>query len=122
MSFLLKPFIAVALNGLGFYILTRVLDGITYTGGIQFFVIVGVILGIINFLVKPILKIFSFPLIALSGGLFLIVINVVLLFFLSYLVELLAFPGVSLDFSNFGTYVIGAIVLGVINFILNIFK
>lgn len=122
MSFLLKPFIAVAVNGLGFYILTRLIEGITYTGGIKFFVIVGLIIGIINFLVKPVLKIFSLPLIALSGGLFLIVINVVLFYLLGYLVDLVAFRDVTLHFANFGTYVIGAVVFSVINFVLNIFK
>ncbi len=122
MSFLLKPFISIAINGLGFYLLTRVMEGITYTGGLKFFVVVGLIIGVINFIVKPVLKIFSLPLIALSGGLFLIVINVVLLYFLSYLVDLVAFRDVTLHFSNFATYVIGAIVFGVINFVLNIFK
>lgn len=122
MSFLLKPFIAVAVNGLGFYILTRLVEGITYTGGVKFFVVVGLILGLINFFVKPVLKIFSLPLIALSAGLFLIVINMIVLYFLGYLIDLAAFRDVTLHFSNFGTYVIGAIVFGVINFVLNIFK
>jgi len=39
------------------------------------FVIGGIIVGLINFLVKPLIKLISLPLVFLSGGLFMVVIN-----------------------------------------------
>jgi putative membrane protein len=117
MGFVLQPIIGVAVNGFTLYLLTRLVDGIVYSGGLRFFVIGGVIVGLINFLVRPILKALSMPFIFFTGGLFLIVINVFVLWFTSYFISVLAFQDVSLVFPDFKTYVIGAIVFGIINWI-----
>lgn len=121
MSLLLKPFIAILINGVALYFLIDVVDGIAYTGGLKFFVIAGAILGLINFFIKPLMKLISLPVIVLSGGLFLIVINAVVLWFLSYFLRVAQFQDVLLTFENWQTYVIGALVFGVINWILNLF-
>jgi len=120
MGLLLKPFTAILINGFTLFLLTKFVDGATYTGGLKFFVLGGIIVGIINFFVKPILKILTLPVIALSGGLFLVVINVGVLWFLSYFFRVAQFQDVSLAFSNFESYVIGAIVFGLINWALHI--
>ena len=57
MSFLLRPLMGIAINGGILYFLTRVVDEIVYTGGIKFFIIGGIILGLINLFVKPLVKI-----------------------------------------------------------------
>lgn len=49
--------------------------------------VVGLVLGLLNLFVKPILQIISIPFILLSFGLFLVVINAVLLMFASELIE-----------------------------------
>lgn len=115
MSLVLKPFIGIGLNALSLYLLMRILPEITYSGGAWFFVIAGAVLGLLNFFVKPLLKIVSLPLVALSGGLFLIVINGLLLWFTSYFLDILIFKDVALHFPNLGSYAIGAVVFGVIN-------
>lgn len=120
MGILMKPFMGVFINGLALFFLTKVIDGILYTGGLKFFVLGGVVLGLINFFIKPLLKLLALPVIVMTGGVFLIVINVGVLFFLSYFFRVLQFQDVTMTFSNFESYVIGAVVFGVINWALHL--
>jgi putative membrane protein len=115
MGFVLSPLMGIALNGVVLYLLTLTVEGISYTGGFKFFVIGGIVLGLINSLVKPFAKAISLPFIFITGGLFLIVVNIGILWFLSYLIDVIEFRDVTLSFQNAGTYVIGAIVFGIIN-------
>ncbi|MFH1534323.1 MAG: phage holin family protein [Nitrospirota bacterium] len=115
MGFILSPIINIIINGGILYLLTYIVDGIVYTGGVKFFILGGIVLGLLNWIVKPLLKIIALPFTFLTGGLFLIVINVVILWFLSYFLDVADFQGVTLAFFNWTDYVIGAIVLGVIN-------
>ncbi len=115
MGFILSPIINIAINGGTLYLLTRLVEDISYTGGFKFFVIGGVVLGLVNLVVRPLLRIVSLPFIFLTGGLFMIVINVAILWFLSYFLSIAEFRDVTLIFQNTSSYVIGAIVFGVIN-------
>ncbi len=121
MNFILKPIIGIALNGGILYLLTYLVEDISYTGGLKFFVIGGVVLGLINLFIKPLIKLASMPAFILSGVLFLIVANVGVLWVLEYFLNIAQFQDVTLSFPNLGTYVIGAIVFGVINWTANIF-
>ena len=116
MHLLKKAAIGIILNGCALYVLTLLLKEVTYTGGFKFFVIGGIVIGLLNFAVKPLIKILSLPLIVVTGGLFLIVINAGLLWFLSYFLHVIQFRDVALTFPNLGSYAIGAVVFGVINF------
>ncbi len=111
----------VAANGTALYFLTRFVDTIQYTGGVKTFVLGGLILGVINSFVRPLMKLFGFPLIVMTAGLFLIVINMLLLWLLVQTFDYLAFKDVTLTFQSFSTYVIGAIVFGITNWFLNLF-
>lgn len=121
MSLFWKPILGVLLNGASLYALTYFVDEITYTGGLTFFVVGGVLMWLLNAIVKPLLKILSMPLIFLSAGVFLIVINIAILWFFSYFLDIAAFRETSLVFENMGSYVIGAIVFGLINWALDLF-
>lgn len=50
-------------------------------------IIVAVVLGLLNTFVKPILKILSFPITLLTLGLFLLVINVVIIYMADYFIS-----------------------------------
>lgn len=53
--------------------------GFTVTGGWQAYLIVGIVIGILNLIIKPLLKLITYPLIVITLGLFLIVINALIL-------------------------------------------
>lgn len=86
-------------------------DGRTY---LRFLLLSGLILGILNSVVKPILKLISLPFILLTGGLFLIIINIIILYVITWLVPELIIPSIA-------SYIIAAILLGILNTIENLF-
>jgi putative membrane protein len=55
------------------------IDGFEFDGQWWQFIIIALILGIANAVVKPILKILSLPLVVLTLGLFLLVVNAIVL-------------------------------------------
>lgn len=107
--------IGIALNATALYGVTYLLDEVTYSGGFAFFVIAGALMGMLNISVKPLMKILSLPLIFLSGGLFLIVINVIILALVKYLLGVIAFRDVALHMEGAGTFLIAGILFGLIN-------
>jgi len=121
MGFIIAPLIGIILNGGILFALTKIVEGVNYTGGFKFFVLGGIILGLFNFFIRPVIKIISLPFILLTGGIVLIAVNMVVLRLLSYFFDVLSFQNVTLVFENFTTYVIGAIVFGAINWAAHLF-
>ena len=92
-------------------------DGITVTGAdrserILTLVIVGAIFGAITSFVKPVVQLFSLPLIVLTFGLFLLVINALMLLLTSVIAD-----GLDLGFhvDGFLTAVLGSIVISIVS-------
>ena len=121
MGLILKPFLGIAVNAAVLYGLLHFVPEITYSGGWMFFVVGGAVLGLINSIVKPILRIFAMPIIFLTGGLILVIINIGVLWFLEYFFEVIKFQDLAIHFPNLGSYIIGAIVFGLINWLLHLF-
>ncbi len=120
MNLILKPILGIAINALVLFLLIRVVGDITYTGGLKFFVLGGIFLGLVNALVRPIIKIIQLPAMFIFGGIVLIIVNVGILYFLSYFLAIAEFQNVTLHFPNLQTYVIGSVVFGVINWALHL--
>jgi len=120
MKLITKPFFGILFNGLALYVLIRLVDGITYTGGIKFFVLGGVVLGLINLFIKPLIKILSLPFVILTGGIFLVIINIGVLWLLKYFLEIIQFQNITIGFQSFTTYVIGALVFGIVNWAIHL--
>jgi putative membrane protein len=113
--------LGIFLNGVALYGLTVFLPEITYTGSWKFLLIGGAFMGLLNVVVKPILKILALPFILLSGGLFIIVINAFLLWALKYFLEVAKFQDVTLVIPSKGSYLLAAFVFGLLNFIIHLF-
>jgi putative membrane protein len=96
------------------------LDEVSYTGGLKFLVMGGAILGILNTFVKPLMKILSFPLIFMTGGIFTIVINVIILGVTKRLIDVIAYQDVALQISGVGNYLLAGLVLGVVNWLIHL--
>ena len=71
-------------NALALYVAFLVVPGFIITGGWESYLIAGIILGLLNIIVRPIVKLISFPLIILTLGLFIIVINALMLWLVDY--------------------------------------
>jgi len=65
----------ILLNGLGLLIAARIVPGVTYEGGLAYLFVAGLVFGLINLIVKPIVSLLSLPAVILTFGLFYLVIN-----------------------------------------------
>ena len=79
---------------------------------VLYYLIAGGILGLVNFLVRPIFVLFSIPLYILTLGLFFIVVNAAMLLLTSRITEHLSI-GISID--SFLTAVVGGLLVGLVN-------
>lgn len=119
MKFLVK----VIINAVAIWLATLMLDGLDVVGGdetaqqVLVFLVVALVFGVVNAVVKPVVKLFSLPLYILTLGLFTVVVNAAMLWLVGWLSEQTDY-GLRID--NFGTAVIGALIISVASFILSL--
>ena len=87
----MKLLAKLLINAVAIIIATYLLEGI-YITGVGMAIIVAIVLGIVNVLIKPILVILTLPVTVLTLGLFLLVINALLIMLTAWLV-----PGFEVD-------------------------
>ena len=102
---------------------TWLLSGITLTasstsGKILALLIVALIFGVLNAIVKPIFALVTLPLLLLTLGLFLLVINACIMLLTSWVAEKV---GLGWHVDGFWTAVFGAIIVSIVSFFLNAF-
>jgi putative membrane protein len=110
-------------NAAALAVATFLLSGITLTapttqGRVVTLLVVALIFGVVNAVVKPLFTLVTVPLVLLTLGLFLVVINGLMLLLTSWVsgrVDL----GWSVE--GFGTAVAGAVIVSVVSFFLNAF-
>ena len=107
----------VVLNTVSVAIVQQILDDFVITGGVPAFVLIGVIIGLLNLFLKPLLKVLSLPFIFLTAGLFVIVVNAVILWFAEVLVSGLAIGQIALSIDGMFTYVAAVLLLGFFNYL-----
>jgi putative membrane protein len=90
---MLRALLQVVLNGVALFLAARLIPGIHFTGGLVYLLLAGLVLGLINLLVKPIVSFFSFPLIVLTLGLFYLAINGLMLLLADSLLSQLQIDG-----------------------------
>ena len=96
---------------LGLWIAANFLgSSISYDNKLRVIVIAGLVLAIINIVIKPILIVFSLPAILLTLGLFMIIINGLTVFIASKLYH-------PLHVTNFWAAVFAGMVIGLVNYL-----
>lgn len=98
------------------------LDKITLTGDgtgkkALTLLLVALLFGLVNFLVKPVVKLFSLPLLILTLGLFTLVVNALMLLLTSWLADKL---DLSFHVEGFWTAVLGGLIISVVSWALNV--
>ncbi|MGW1953556.1 phage holin family protein [Streptomyces sp. NPDC001920] len=97
------------------------LDKITLTGDSTgkkagTLILVALIFGLVNFLVKPIVKLFSLPLLILTLGLFTLVVNALMLLLTSWLADTF---DLSFHVDGFWTAVLGGLIISIVSWALH---
>ncbi|MEU4463189.1 MULTISPECIES: phage holin family protein [unclassified Streptomyces] len=98
------------------------LDKITLTGDstvkeVGTLIIVALLFGLVNFLVKPLVKLLSLPLLILTLGLFTLVVNALMLLLTSWLADKL---DLSFHVEGFWTAVLGGLIISVVSWALHV--
>ena len=78
---------------LSFWLAVKFVPGVEFVGEIKYLIMAGAFLGLINFFIKPILKIITLPLRVLTFGLFGLVINMGLIWFVDIIFPELIIQG-----------------------------
>jgi len=113
MSFLIR----LLVNAAALWVATRLVTGVTYTGAVMPFIGVALIFGIVNAVIRPILKFLTFPFFILTFGLFAFVLNGLMLWFTSSLSGTL---GLGFHVSGFRPAFWGALVVSIVSTLLGI--
>ncbi|MET0703202.1 MAG: phage holin family protein [Mycobacterium sp.] len=115
------PFvIRTVFTGFALWIVTLVVSGITFVGGenslerIGIVLVVAVIFGLVNAILKPIVQLLSIPLYILTLGLVHVVINALMLWITSRITENTTHWGLQID-EFWWTAIWGAIVLSIVS-------
>jgi putative membrane protein len=99
-----------------------VLDKITLTGDstgkkIGTLIVVALLFGLVNFLVKPLVKVLTFPLFILTLGLITLVVNALMLMLTSWLADKF---DLSFHVEGFWTAVLGGLIISIVSWALHI--
>lgn len=89
------------------WVVAAVVPGVHVQEGITSYLLIALIFAVVNVLVRPVLKLLSFPLLLLTLGLFLVVINAALLGLTALLTERLSIDG-------FGPAVVASLIISAI--------
>ncbi|MUV39083.1 putative membrane protein YvlD [Lentibacillus sp. JNUCC-1] len=104
--------ISVLLSAVALIATAQLLDGFILES-FGWAIIASIVLGVLNAIVRPILVILTLPITVVSLGLFLFVINAITLWITQLLID------DAFVIEDFGTALIAAIILSILNLILN---
>jgi putative membrane protein len=114
MKFLMR----IVVTAIALWAATRLVSGITFHGNWLGLAGVALVFGVLNSFVRPILSFLAFPLLIITLGLFTFVLNAVMLLLTSALASRF---GLDFHVAGFWAAFWGAIVIGIVSFLLSMF-
>ncbi|WP_018465421.1 phage holin family protein [Calidithermus timidus] len=106
--------IRLIINTVALWVVSSLYGGITFApgSGLGDYLLAGLVLGLVNTFIRPVLLVLTLPINFLSLGLFTLVVNAVVLLIVAALT--------SLNVSGFVGAVVGALLLTVVSYLLNL--
>jgi putative membrane protein len=118
----MKLILRIIINAAAIWLTSLILGGLSFTGDIVNLLVVAVIFGLVNALIRPIVKLLTLPLTVVTLGLFTLVINALMLLITVWLSSALSLEGsVFENFENLITVFIAAIIISLISMVLSWF-
>lgn len=108
----------IVVTAIALWAATRLVSGITFHGNWLGLAGVALVFGVLNSFVRPILTFLAFPLLIVTLGLFTFVLNAVMLLLTSALSSKF---GIDFHVAGFWPAFWGAIVIGIVSFLLSMF-
>ena len=118
----MRILIRILVNAAALAVAAGLVDGITIgqgTTGERVLALLGVavVFGLVNTIIRPIVRLFTLPLFVLTLGLFTFVVNALMLLLTSWLTGLVDLP---FEVDGFGAALLGALIVSVASFLLNV--
>lgn len=104
--------IRLALNALVLWVAASLVSGITLTNNLVGLLVVVIVFGLVNALIRPVVQLLSLPLTILTFGLFALVVNALMLALTATLTS-------GLSVSGFGAAFLGSIIISVVSMVLS---
>jgi putative membrane protein len=111
----MRLLLGLVINAVALWCAARYIDGIRYTGTLPGLLVVALIFGAVNVVIKPVLTFLSFPIRLLTLGLFTLVINAGMLLLTA---RLTGDYGLAVD--GFGPAFLGALLISVVSAVLGV--
>ena len=112
-----KLLLRLIINAAALYVAAELVNGISFDGDWLAIALVALIFGLVNALIRPLLKLLSLPLMLLTLGLFTLIINALMLWLVSALAGMV---GIGFTVADFGAAFLGGLVISVVSFVLNL--
>jgi putative membrane protein len=108
----------LVINALALWVATQVVNGITFKGDWLLLVGVSLVFGVLNVVLRPILKFLTLPFFIVTLGLFTFVLNAFMLWLTGVVSMALGF---GFDVAGPGAALVGGLVVTVVSFALSLF-
>lgn len=113
-SFLVRFLVRWGVCTLGLWIAAAILgNNLMYDDRVSVLIVAGLILAIVNAIIKPVLVLFTLPAVLLTLGLFMLVINALTVMLTAWLYG-------PLEVSGFWSAMLAGLIIGVVNFLVSI--
>ena len=110
--------IRLLINAAALWVATRVVSGISYTGDWPLLFGVALVFGVLNVVVRPILILLSLPILIVTLGLFLLVLNAATLLLTGVISDAL---GLGFHVEGFVPALLGGLVVSIVSLALSMF-
>jgi len=114
----MRLLLRVLINAAALWVAVRIVPGLAYTGTPLMLLGVALVFGIVNTILKPIVILLSLPAVLLTLGVFLLVINALMLWLTGWLSTAL---GLGFQVQGLGPAFLGAIVVSLVAWVLSLF-
>ena len=115
----MKLILRILINAAAIWLTSMLLAGFNFSGSIGNLIVVAVIFGLVNALIRPIVKLLTLPINVVTLGLFTLVINALMLLLTVWLSDALSLSGG--PFSSIWTAFVAAIIISIISTVLSWF-
>ena len=110
---MIRAVVQVVVNGIALLVASYLVPGVHYEGGLLYLLLAGLVIGLVNLLVKPLVTVLSLPLVIVTLGLFYLVINGAMFALAAWLLG-----GLSVD--GCLPAILGGLVLAVFNWLVRV--
>lgn len=114
---MIRFFIRLVVNAVAIWAAVQLVPGLNYVGTTTSLLIVALVFGVVNALVRPLLLLLTCPFIILTLGLFVLVVNTIML---SLTVWLSGIWDLGLTSTGFWATFLGALVISIVSSIINL--